>query len=32
MAAGKSLSVTPTDELITELETIVGDSAVSVWV
>ena len=31
MAAGKSLFVTPTDELITDLETIVGDGSVSVW-
>ena len=32
MAAGKNLSVTPTDELITDLETIVGEGSVSVWV
>jgi DNA polymerase III subunit alpha len=32
MAAGKDLSVIPTDTLITEIEALVGDGAVSVWV
>ncbi len=32
MAAGKDLSVLPTDTLITEIEALIGDGAVSVWV
>ena len=32
MAAGRDLSVLPTDTLITEIEALVGDGAVSVWV
>jgi DNA polymerase-3 subunit alpha len=32
MAAGRAVSVTPTDELITEVEELVGKGHVSVWV
>lgn len=32
MAAGKDISVLPTDELITEIEKLVGEGSVSVWV
>ena len=32
MAAGKDLSVIPTDTLITEIEALIGEGAVSVWV
>jgi DNA polymerase III subunit alpha len=32
IAAGKDLSVLPTDALITEIEALIGDGVVSVWV
>jgi len=32
MAAGKAMSITPTDDLIVEIEKIIGEGAVSVWV